>query len=193
MGKQADQGKASVPTPDRIAFITMHEVEKDVFRGAALVTDGRSKPVEFRCTSPIQPNAVQRTLYGKSLRPHMALDLSGLPLLKSLKESAQIVMVDHEDLLELRRFVSVPVFWVRKQGAEVEARQSNPQSEELLSCDSGKFQPLVLTPHWEFPSDADTWRTAIRAAFAVADLAEPFERAKTALSIVHEKSISSGR
>jgi len=70
---------------DYVAFVTLTEVEDDVFRGGILVTDSSGKPVEFRCTSPIRPNAVQRTLYGGTLMPHIAVELVGevLPLVQT--------------------------------------------------------------------------------------------------------------
>ena len=33
------------------------------------LTDDLGKPLEFRCTAPVKPNAVQRTLYGQTLFP----------------------------------------------------------------------------------------------------------------------------
>jgi hypothetical protein len=66
----------------RIAFLSYVETEKGLAgRGAALVTDHVTKPLEFRCTSPIKPNPVQRTLYGETLRSYIAIDLVGQPLI----------------------------------------------------------------------------------------------------------------
>ena len=49
---------------NNLAFVTLAEVEEGILRGGILITDTKGKPVEFRCTFPIRPNAVQRTLYG---------------------------------------------------------------------------------------------------------------------------------
>ena len=56
---------------NNLAFVALAEVEEGVLRGGILVTDAQGKPVEFRCTSPIRPNAVQRTLYGGTLMTHI--------------------------------------------------------------------------------------------------------------------------
>jgi len=66
------EGVVAADTPLRtLAFLSLVELEKDVFRGGVLVTDAQGKPIEFRCTSAIQPTAVQKTLYGGTLRAHM--------------------------------------------------------------------------------------------------------------------------
>ena len=36
--------------------------------------------MEFRCTAPVRPNPLQRTLYGRTLLPHIAVELIGAPL-----------------------------------------------------------------------------------------------------------------
>ncbi len=37
------------------------------FRGGLLIIDGNGKPVEFRGTTLVKPNVLQRTLYGASM------------------------------------------------------------------------------------------------------------------------------
>ena len=64
---------------NNIAFVVLANVEDGVLRGGILITDAHGKPLEFRCTSPIRPNAVQRTLYGSTLMPHIAVELVHCP------------------------------------------------------------------------------------------------------------------
>ena len=73
-----------------LAFVTLSEVEDGVLRGGILVTDAHGKPVEFRCTSPIRPNTVQRTLYGGTLMPHIAVELVGKPLIQAVQASPDV-------------------------------------------------------------------------------------------------------
>ena len=63
----------------RLAFLGYSEFDKG-YRGGILVTDEWGKRVEFRCTAPVRPNPVQRTLYGRTLLPHIAVELIGAPL-----------------------------------------------------------------------------------------------------------------
>ena len=58
----------------RLGFLGLMDFAKgDVFRGGILIVDSNGKPVEFRCTSTVKPNALQRALYGDSLMPHLSL------------------------------------------------------------------------------------------------------------------------
>ena len=75
-------GNETVDQKTRLAFLGYSEFDKG-YRGGILVTDEWGKPLEFRCTSPVHPNPVQRTLYGQTLLPHIAVELIGAPLLRT--------------------------------------------------------------------------------------------------------------
>jgi len=52
-----------------IGFLSSAKFENDsVIRGAILVTDVETKPLEFRVTAPVRPTNFQKTLYGDILR-----------------------------------------------------------------------------------------------------------------------------
>lgn len=72
-------------------FLTM---DKTGFLGATLVTDSQGVPIEFRCTHPVKPNAIQKTLYGETLTLHVGVNLCGIPLLKSLQNKPALVIVN---------------------------------------------------------------------------------------------------
>ena len=134
-----------------LAFIALSELDKDVFRGGVLVTDAQGKPLEFRCTSAIQPTAVQKTLYGGTLPAHMAVELTARPLLAALKEKYDAVLVTRDDFIELRKLIEKPLLIVSKQGSTVATQQEsdNPAKSELLASPSGKFEPVTVTCHWQ--------------------------------------------
>lgn len=67
-----------------IGFLSLIETEaKDGYLGALLVTDARGIPQEFRCTHPVKPTTVQKSLYGDTLLPHIGINLCGIPLIKA--------------------------------------------------------------------------------------------------------------
>jgi hypothetical protein len=176
---------------ERLAFIALNEVEKGVFRGGALVTDMRGKPLEFRCTSAIQPTAVQKTLYGDTLRGHMCVELTARPLLSALNETPQAVLVTQRDFMDLRKFVDSPLLLVAKQGqalAEKESDGSQARSE-LLASPSGRFEPVTVTCHWQHPEDTAATREDLGNLFSRFDLTEPFARIANALALLHEKNV----
>jgi hypothetical protein len=63
----------------RLAFLWYSEFDKG-YRGGIPAADEWGKRVEFRCTAPFRPNPLQRTLYGRTLLPHIAVELIGAPL-----------------------------------------------------------------------------------------------------------------
>jgi len=176
---------------DYIAFVTLAEVEEGVLRGGILVTDVNGKPVEFRCTSPIQPNPVQRTLYGSTLMPHIAVELVGIPLLKSVQALPGVVLVQQEEFLALRMKCENPLLLARRQGQDIQLSEEDKkdQPEELLSSPSGNFTPVIITCHWDYPDDVKQCKEKLGWTFANCDLVEPFERVKTALRTLHEQGV----
>jgi len=172
-----------------LAFIMLTELEKDVFRGGILVTDAQGKPLEFRCTSAIQPTAVQRALYGGTLRAHMAVELTARPLLAAVKEKYDAVLVTQDDFTEVRKLIEKPLLIVSKQGATLATQRDsdNPAKSELLASPSGKFAPVTVSCHWQHAKDVDAALPDLSKLFSRFDLVEPFSRIGNALKMLHEK------
>src|ERR1035438_1203629 len=97
-----DQQPASQQTS--IAFLGYREFDDGAaYRGAILVTDEWSKPLEFRCTAPVRPTDLQRTLYGKSLLPHILTELIGAPLISSVREKPQLILIAEDAFFDVDR------------------------------------------------------------------------------------------
>jgi hypothetical protein len=185
---EGDEPKRDSITIGKLAFIYLCELEKDHYRGGILITDDQGKPLEFRCTSPIQPTAVQKTLYGGTLQAHMAIELSAKPLLKAAMEKPDTILVAQEEFSELRKSEDTPMLIVSKQGATLAQNETDkPATSELLASQSGKFEPIVVVSHWAYPGDLETTRLNLAGLFSKFDLTEPFERIRNALRLVHEK------
>jgi hypothetical protein len=178
---------------NNLAFVTLEEVEDGILRGGILVTDAHGKPLEFRCTSPIRPNAVQRTLYGNTLMPHIAVELVGKPLVQAVQTSPDVVLVQQEEFLSLRTSCEKPLLLTRRQGEDMQLtyESSKSQPEELLSSHSGKFAPVIITCHWDYPDDIVQCKDGLGWMFSNCDLLEPFGRVKTALATLHEQGVLS--
>jgi hypothetical protein len=176
-----------------LGFIALAEVESGVLRGGILITDPHGKPLEFRCTSPIRPNAVQRTLYGGTLMPHIAVELVGQPLVQAVTASPDVVLVQQEEFLSLRTRFEKPLLLARRQGEDMKLSKETDkkQPEELLSSSSGKFTPVVVTCHWDYPDDIAQCKEGLGGMFSNCDLVEPFERVKTALKTLHGQGVLS--
>ena len=78
--------------------------------GAALVVDAKGIPLEFRCSVPVRPSAIQTALYGDRIRDYTAFNLCGQPLLESLTVKPTVCLVESESQFDLQGYVSIPVF-----------------------------------------------------------------------------------
>src|SRR5664280_540517 len=91
----------------QLLFVASQKFESGkAIRGAFLLTDMDTKPVEFRCTNPIRPTTLQTVLYGQMLQRHLMVELIGVPLVNSLKQPPSVILVQEPDLLWLRSKVT---------------------------------------------------------------------------------------
>jgi hypothetical protein len=162
------------------------------YRGAILVTDAWGKPLEFRCTAPVKPNQVQRTLYGQTLMPHILVELLASPLLQSCQAKPEVILVQEASFFDVRHRFEAPVVLLRRQGAGVNVRSDG--DEELhkpivVASESGKFDPIVVESHWQFPGDLQSCCDRVRELFGRWDLMEPFERLNKGLEYVHQQKV----
>ncbi len=161
----------------KLCFLDAHLFEGDAVRGAALVTDDRTRPLEFRITEPVRCGALQRVLYGEILDEHVAMELIGIPLLEALREQPDYVLVCDQRLLQLQESVQFPVFWIGRDEAQDGGDDSAPHGP------GGIFIG--------YHGDADQVREARAGLRAVAErysLLEPFERSRTALQRMHQQA-----
>lgn len=165
---------------------------EETLRGAALVTDKETKPLEFRCTSAIRPSSVQKILYGSTLETHMKVELIAQPLLKAVKEKPNIIIVDDGVLLDARPQTEICVIKISEnEEIDVESGQDEENSASIISDDTGRFKPVVLESHRKFESDKEEAMNLLRDVFEKHSIIEPFERISAALEQVHKQQVDS--
>lgn len=147
----------------------VHETQG--YQGGLLVTNSWIRPLEFRVTSPVQPLRVHHILYGATLRKHVLADVIGKALLDKTATPVQLLLVDAEELLDLRRQVEIPVVWVQAGTPGSLASQSAGQSWEQGSA--------LLTA--ASLADAEAAREVL-AELGDTDLLEPFGRVREAIA-----------
>ena len=174
-----------------IGFLGYREFDDgEAYRGAILVTDEWSKPLEFRCTAPVRPTQLQRTLYGKSLLPHVLTELIGAPLISSVREKPQLILIADEAYFDVRHKVSAPVIRVGRPSGAKEKQDDQPKSKSLLlQSASGKFAQVEIEAHWKFAADFDSSAERLRDLFGRWDLIEPFQRLAEGLQYVHDEGV----
>src|SRR6185437_5771603 len=183
---------ANVGQPGKSAFLGYMELDSGAsYRGAILITDDWGKPLEFRCTAPVKPNAVQRTLYGQTLLPHVLVELIGAPLLSAVQEHPEVIIIQESLFFDLRHKTDTPVVRLRRQGADVKLSSDGAEKAKplVMASESGKFDPIVMEAHWQFAGDMDYSREKLRELFGRWDLVEPFERLTKGLEYVHQQKV----
>ena len=162
----------------------------EAFRGGLLVTDGNGKPMEFRSTTPVKPNALQRTLYGGSMMPHIATELMGVPLLKSVQEKPSVVLIREPIFLGVRLYTETPVLCIRQQGAASSNLPSAYTKNDLeVLTSTANYTPVVVVPHSAHSGDLSLCKSMLTEVFGRIDLFEPFERLENAITYVHENKV----
>jgi hypothetical protein len=169
----------SANTSNNIGFLTvLHEPAG--FSGGYLVTNSWGRPIEFRLTTAVQPNRVQKVLYADTLTSYICAELIGKTLLEKTNIAVQLVVTDTPAVLDLRRHQDTPVALV----ARAERVDPNLPSDLTSHMDT-PCETLVVRNHihchGQFPQDAETIQEVLDRLTSNMDLAEPFQRIREAM------------
>lgn len=170
----------------RLAFIDAKRLEDGAaIRGAVLVTDAESKPIEFRCTNAVRPTPLQRLLYGEILDQYLLVELISLPLLRGVSSRLSLIAIRNPVLLHVRKHAEKAVALIQPQAESAGEASRGRVDDALIHSESGKFEPLVLTVNKEFPGDASVARPLLELIAKRCSPLEPFDRLQLALEQVH--------
>jgi hypothetical protein len=136
-------------------------------RGGCLVTDGQTRPLEFRVSGAIRPTSLQKILYGDTLHEYICNELVGLPMMKALESNPDLVLVRDAEFLKLRPTMDLPVLWVR---ATVD----------------GQYVLQALPGH---DQEAEIGRDVLPKRLRGRNIMEPFLRIRTALEEAHSLKV----
>lgn len=151
-------------------------------RGAILVTDTETKPLEFRYTAPVCPENFQAILYGELLDEHIAVELIGLTLLKAIDNKPDLVLVCNELLLGVSSKQDIPTLGISRTDETWTKRGIKAQGLERSYPDQSPTTVYILEG---FVDDLKSIAEQLQVIFAQRDLMEPFERLKNACIDVH--------
>jgi len=165
-----------------VGFIDLYalDTEREAYLAALLVTDERGIPLEFRCTHPVKPTGLQRSLYGDALRPHIAVDLCATPLLAAIETPLDLVFARDDVFLGTRESSDCPVLYVRRAGSGLTDVSGE---QEVLEHHAGQFPSVEVLTHADYGDDI-LKAPQVRNVFSKVDLLEPFERIERALSVL---------
>lgn len=151
-----------------LAFLDLVTFEDGVsMRGGCLITDEKTRPLEFRVSGAIRPTGLQKILYGDTLHEYICNELVGMPMLKSLETKPDLVLVRDSEFLKIRPEVEVPILWVR----------GTVDGQYVLQAFPGHDQ------------EAEDGRDALPKRLRGRNILEPFLRIHTALEEAHTQKV----
>ncbi len=152
----------------RLGFLHVVEVASVGHVGGLLVSNHLGRPLEFQCTTPVRPNRTQEILYGPTLKAVVLSELIGKTLADRVQVKPELLIVDQPELLDLRRFVDVPVLLLAKAADDA-------------AGDGIKFTGWNGSVHADFADDVLRVTELTRGIPESADIHEPLERVAEAL------------
>lgn len=155
--------------------------ESQGIMGAILVTDGETKPLEFRVTAPIKTTNFQKTLYGDVLLEHVLVELISLPLISALTEELDLILVNDALFLNTNNKQNSRVIHIFEQK---EKPQSNQNAVEELKSAKGNSKVFIETSA-KYAAELPQIRDLLNSLSMQRDLLEPFNRLKVACEQVH--------
>ena len=167
---------------------------EDVIRGAALLTDSLTEPVEFRCTSEVRPTKLQKTLWGDRLVGHIATRLVGKPLLDALGTPPTLVVVHKPEFVELRTLIDIPLIQLlRADELAMASSVAFPDGKGEPLGNGELAESLFVKAHRQFQGDIEAARRLLNGTCHSVSLLEPFDRIENSLSIVHQQDAGKSR
>ncbi|MDY3558290.1 hypothetical protein R5W23_004985 [Gemmata sp. JC673] len=158
---------------NRLAFIDICKFDSDHYRAGILVTDRFTDPIEFRCSSPVRPTALQKILWGRRLTAHLFCHVFGKPLIECLNPRPDLVLARVSQLLGIRAVTGAPTVLVSPK----------PELEHRLLPSSPAHYLCASREHTE---DLDLAMPVMSPLAAILAPLEPFQRVFTAIQDVHQ-------
>lgn len=170
-----------------IGFLGIHRFEDgDAIRGAILISDRETKPLEFRVTGPVRPQKFQEIVYGGLLNEHIFVELIGLPLLNALQQQPNLIVVRDILFLEINIKQEIPTVLLLKEDEPLLKRGTS--SKPLNPQDSGR-PPVKICTLDQFEPNLEEISHQLQPIFLNRDLLEPFERLEKACADVHSRKV----
>lgn len=167
-----------------IKYCYLHfKVFPEFVRAALLITDEKTKPLEFRITSKIEIDQLQKILYGESLKDALFIDKIGKELLDSAQTDYNALLIKEKELFGIRDYVKKLTLLIQKYD---EFRGVDKFSLRLQS-QNPKFPPILIK---YFPKDEEQVKNYfkyLQDSFKHYNLMEPFERIEKAIDFLNQQ------
>jgi hypothetical protein len=163
---------------------------EDQYIGGVMVTDIMSIPLEFKYTEPIRPTSIHRIIFGKVLEKYISEEVIKKSLLKELKNTPVILLVNQLELLGEDTVNHVPMVALQTTslpGLSVAGESQRIKDKEIILQPMTSKTPLKLTFFTPEPDVQEKVMNMLRSFIDKIDLYEPFTRVETALKALCQK------
>jgi hypothetical protein len=178
-----------------IGFLTALQDTAHGWFGGYLVLSQLGRPLEFHCTTPIQPTRAQQILYGPTLRSYLLGEIIGHTLVNQAELPVGAVLTDLPEMLSLSLLQPTAVACVERVmdparltrgGAQADVTGScvrpriaqREPDKSVLSLEIGHLQLHgTSTCHWE----PEQLQGQLMPLVEHIDLLEPFSRIREAI------------
>ena len=190
---------ASGTNTSNLGFLTVVR-EGGGYLGGYLVTNQWGRPLEFRLSTPVQPNRVQQILYAETLEPYVCGELIGKTLVEKTGMLVRAVVTDTLAALELRQKIDVPVVLLtphprtsppQSPGNEHAIRGPHLQFPRDERIPKGEKAEMCLKSHPKFPDDSWIVQELLDRVAEGFDLPEPFLRVREAMAEARKMGVTS--
>ncbi len=163
----------------KLAFIDFLDKDDKLLAGI-LITDSNTKPIEFRTTTDINIDELQKILYGEALKEIFLKERFAVDLAKSTKEKFDILLTREKNILGIRKEVDAPVGYLHKYDP---FKALDKYSHKIVNI-TDRYEPLVLTISKEDKKDLIIFSKKLQEIYKMFNLMEPFNRVKKALEYI---------
>ena len=163
-----EQNRSEQPVEAAFGFLTAVDAPSHGLFGGYLLVDLAGRPLEFHCTAPVKVSRAQQILYGATLQSHLHGRQIGATLLAEGTVAPEVVLTDLESMLHVRSYTNLPVALVAGTAPAGAAAGFTVGS-------------VSVSPHANDAGLELLLREKLEALMAAVDLAEPFERIRSAI------------
>jgi hypothetical protein len=173
-----------------IGYLTV-ESRDNHFRGAALVTDFRGIPTDFRYTEPVRPTRLERILYGGALDIYLREEVILDNLLGAVETRPLLWLVgDVEMIAPVQKLSKLPTMAIESSNRSPldSSGQYEPTAEQcvfMFQADNISA-PMRLTVLEESVPLVSQFVQTLSSAAEGMELLEPFARIDKAIEAVSE-------
>jgi len=165
----------------KLAFIHFVEIADKHIAGI-LITEENTKPLEFRTTTDVEIDELQRILYGDALKEVLYKENFAIDLINAVKEEFDVLLTKEKEILSIRNKIDKPVVHISK----FDPFKAMDKYSVKISNTVGRFDPLVLKVNRKDEDRLNEIAQKLQEIYKAYNLLEPFNRIEKAIIFLEE-------